>query len=90
MLKNIVYNVDDIKKFFKDLLKINNNKVFSIPGRIFLHYATKENIKNGDKNNLKIKSKENAKKEFNIDIYHNLINKKDTTKQLNHCKLIFD
>ena len=70
----MIYSNKNYDNFFFHLKKINGNKVKSVPGRYFLHFPTKENIKNNDKELLKIKSKKGAKM-HGYDIYKNLSDK---------------
>ncbi len=61
ILNNMIYDNDNYCAFFCYLMKIYNNQIFSIKNRSFLHYPTKENYKNNDKEKLKIRTKENIK-----------------------------
>jgi len=86
ILNDMIYDYDNYKNLFCHLVKINSNKIFSIPERSFLHYPTKENIKNNDKKKLKFKSKYNVKNKENINIYHQLDDDIEYEIYANHRK----
>ena len=78
IMKNFIYDVDNYTQFFSDLLKINNNKVFSIPDRSFIRFPTKENIDDNDKEKLKIISRKMSKNIIKNEITNNkIINNKN-------------